>query len=249
MKVISFASFKGGQGRTTTAVSLAAFFSRKGYHTLLVDLDFQASATMSLVSDRKSLTLADVLLDNVPITESIEHTNTENLDIAVGDIKLADFDIAVSGIPTREKILKKELARIKNKYDVICIDTPPSLNLLTLNALMASNYLVIPITPQYLALEALNQFVKVINEIQVVNTELKILGILFTIADFRLRVTHEAIKTVREQYREKVFNSVIRSNVKLIEAPAWKKTIFQYAPESIGALSYERFGREVLKKW
>lgn len=250
MRTIAIVNNKGGQGKTTTAVNLSAFLSMQGKKTLLIDMDSQRSASISLGFDNdEDKMIASVLLEDEPIENAIKKTEIDNLDIIVGDITLSNLDVRIAGIKGREHKLKDSLKAVKNQYDYIFLDSPPSLSLLTINALTASDYVLIPVTPQYLSMEGLRQLLSVISKIKnTMNARVKLLGIVFTMVDYRMKVTDEVIKTIRDHFKKEVFKTVIRQNVKLIEAPSFSKTIFDYAGSSSGAEGYRSLGREVIKR-
>ena len=250
MRTIALVNNKGGQGKTTTAVNLSAFLTAQGKKTLLIDLDSQKSASLSLgFDDNEDKTIASVLIEDEPIQNAIKKTSVVNLDIIVGDIALSNLDVIIAGIKGREHKLKDSLKVVKNQYDYIFLDSPPSLSLLTINSLVASDYVLVPVTPQYLSMEGLRQLLSVISQIKnTMNARVKLLGIVFTMVDYRMKVTDEVIKTIRAHFKKEVFKTVIRQNVKLIEAPSFSKTIFDYAGSSAGAECYRSLGREVIKR-
>ena len=250
MKTIALVNNKGGQGKTTTAVNLSAFLAAQEKKTLLIDLDSQKSASLSLgFDDNEDKTIASVLIEDEPIQNAIKKTSVDNLDIIVGDIALSNLDVIIAGIKGREHKLKDSLKVVKNQYDYIFLDSPPSLSLLTINSLVASDYVLVPVTPQYLSMEGLRQLLSVISKIKnTMNARVKLLGIVFTMVDYRMKVTDEVIKTIRDHFKKEVFKTVIRQNVKLIEAPSFSKTIFDYAGSSAGAECYRMLGREVIKR-
>lgn len=250
MRTIALVNNKGGQGKTTTAVNLSAFLSMQGKRILLIDLDSQKSASLSLGFDNnEDKTIANVLIEGEPIENAIKKTEVANLDIIIGDIALSNLDVIIAGIKGREHKLKDSLKAVKNQYDYIFLDSPPSLSLLTINALTASDYVLVPVTPQYLSMEGLRQLLSVINKIKnTMNARVELLGIVFTMVDYRMKVTDEVIKTIRSHFKKEVFKTVIRQNVKLIEAPSFSKTIFDYAGSSSGAEGYRSLGREVIKR-
>lgn len=251
MTTIALVNNKGGQGKTTTAVNISAFFSTHNKKVLLIDMDSQNSASLSLGFDKNvnSPNIASVLIDNIPITEAIKKTSVNNLDIITGNISLSNLDITIAGTQARERKLQNSLTPIRKRYDYIFIDSPPSLSLLTINSLLASDYVLIPITPQYLSMEGLRQLLTVINRVKTtMKARVELLGIVFTMVDYRMRITQEVIDTLRNHFKNKIFKTVIRQNVKLIEAPSFSKSIFDYAPNSLGAQCYKNLARELLRK-
>lgn len=249
--VISLVNNKGGVGKTTSAVNLSACLASKHYKTLLIDLDSQASASFSLGFKRDNLTpsLDEVLFDGKRIEEVIRKTGRENFDIITASKRLFNFDLIYAESDSRPFVLGSVLERIKSQYDFILIDCPPSLSLLPVNALLASDGLLIPLTPSYLSLEGLISLLRSINEIE--NNFKRIfdvVGIFFTITDYRNASTSEIIDLIRSQYKKLIFNAEIRINVKLAEAPSFSKSIFEYDPSSTGAVCYQSFTDEFLKR-
>lgn len=249
--VISLVNNKGGVGKTTSAVNLSACLASKHYKTLLIDLDSQASASFSLGFKRDNLSpsLDEVLFDGKRIEETIRKTGREYLDIITASKRLFNFDLIYAENDSRPFILKTVLDRIKGQYDFILIDCPPSLSLLPVNALLASEGLLIPLTPSYLSLEGLISLLRSINEIENnFKQPFNVVGIFFTITDYRNASTSEIIDLIRSQYKKLIFSSEIRINVKLAEAPSFSKSIFEYDPSSTGSLCYQSFTDEFLKR-
>lgn len=248
--ILSIVNNKGGVGKTTTAVSLAAAFARQSYKTLLVDLDAQGSASLSLGIARADLSpsSAEVLLEGMPAGEAVRPTYVENLSILPGNMALASADLALSDVKGREAVLRNAIAPIRASYNYIILDCPPSLSLLAVNALTASDYFIIPMTPDYLALEGLVNLTEAVDRIRSgIGRVAELLGILLTYCDYRLNSTNEIIGMIRGHYGRKVFKTEIRGSVRLREAPSFGKTIFDFAPHSSGAEGYELLAREILK--
>jgi len=248
--ILSIVNNKGGVGKTTSAVSLAAAFAREVYRTLLVDLDAQGSASLSLGIARAGLSpsSAEVLLEGLPIASAIRPSSVENLSILPGSMALASADLALSDVKGREAVLKAALAPVRSSYDYIILDCPPSLGLLTVNALTASEYFIIPLTPDYLALEGLVNLMEAVDRIRAgIGRVAELLGILLTYCDYRLNSTNEIIGMIRDHYGRKVFKTEIKGSVRLREAPSFGKTIFDFAPRSSGAESYALLAREILR--
>jgi chromosome partitioning protein len=249
--ITSFISMKGGTAKTTTSVNLAAYLALLGQKVLLIDLDPQNFTTVCLGVDTQKLkcTIANALLNGIDISNAIHPSNVSNLDILPADRSLASFDILLGNVAGRERILKEKLRKIQNRYDYILIDNPPSLNLLSLNALVASDNYVITVSPTFLSLVGLPSLLESIEVIKCnMELKLKLLGILPTIVDLRLKVSTEILDLLRTHFKEKVFNSSIRENVKLQEAPIHGKTIFEFDSGSTGALHYMYFGKEYLAR-
>jgi len=248
--ILSIVNNKGGVGKTTSAVSLAAAFARNEYRTLLVDLDAQGSASLSLGIARADLSpsSAEVLLEGLPIASAIRPSSVERLAILPGSMALASADLALSDVKGREAVLKAALAPVRSSYDYIILDCPPSLGLLTVNALTASEYFIIPLTPDYLALEGLVNLMEAVDRIRAgIGKVAELLGILLTYCDYRLNSTNEIIGMIRDHYGRRVFKTEIKGSVRLREAPSFGKTIFDFAPRSSGAESYALLAREILR--
>jgi chromosome partitioning protein len=249
--ITSLISMKGGTAKTTTAVNLAAYLALGGLKVLLIDLDPQNFATLCLGVDTDAVkcSMADILLDERPMQDAIYSTHVPNLDLVPADRRLASTDVLLADVPGREKILKTKADKILSWYDHILIDNPPSLNLLTINALMASDNFVITVSPSFLSLVGLRSLLETVEVIKKnMHSKVELLGILPTMADLRMKITSEIIDVLRDHFKEKVFKTVIRHNVKLLEAPSHGKTIFEYDSGSMGALCYIYFGKEFLSR-
>ena len=251
MKIISIVNQKGGVGKTTTAVNLASYIAKEGKKVLLVDLDPQGNATTGIGIDKAELqgSIYDVIVSEDSAELHIISGKYENLDILPSKIDLAGAEIELVGKISRESKLKKSLDKIKGEYDVVIIDCPPSLGLLTLNALNASDYVIIPIQCEFYALEGLTQLINTINLVKAeLNPELEIAGILITMFDSRLKLSEEVEKEVRGYFKDKVFESIIPRNIKLSEAPSYGQPIDKYAENSKGAKAYHDVAKEVIKR-
>lgn len=249
-KIISIINQKGGVGKTTTAVNLAAFLADKGYKTMLVDADSQGNATSGLIKDVEfEETLYDVLLDDVSIEEAVVKTDIKKLSILPASIDLAGAEIEMVSMEKREFLMKRKLDQVRDKYDFILIDCPPSLGLMTLNALVASQEILIPIQAEFYALEGLSQLVKTVQVVtRKLNPGLSILGILLTMFDGRTNLSLQVADEVKKYFGNKVFRTVIPRSVKLSEAPSFGEPILTYAPKSKGAEAYKKLCREVIKR-
>ena len=249
--IISLINNKGGVGKTTTAVNLAAGLVGKNRRILLIDLDSQGSASLSLGIARQDLSpsSSDVLLNRVPIQTVIRKTAIKGLDLLTGSMDLANADLSLSDVNGREKQLRSAIEPIRNDYDFIIMDCPPSLSLLPINALVATDAYIIPVTPQYLALEGLANLMDVVEKIrQGIGTTAILLGIVLTLVDYRVRATKEIIDMLRGHYDRQIFKTEIRVNVRLSEAPSFGKTIFDYDKTSTGAESYRNLAIEVTQR-
>ena len=252
MKIIALVNNKGGVGKTTSAVNLAAGLIAAGKKkVLLVDLDAQGSASLSLGLTRADLLpgSAEVILDGHPIREAIRPTSVKGLDILPGSMALASADLSLSVVKGREVVLKNALTPIRGDYDFTVLDCPPSLGLLTVNALTAADFFIVPVTPDYLSLEGLVNLLDAVERIKKgIGKAAGLLGILLTLADYRLNVTEEIGQMIRGYYGRLVFKAEIRGNVRLKEAPSFGKTIFDYDNGSAGAEAYRQLTKEVLKR-
>jgi chromosome partitioning protein len=245
-RVISFANQKGGVAKTTTTLNLGVALSEKGLKVLLVDLDPQGNLTMSqgLNPDAIERSMFDVLVHRLPIGEVIHH---QEVDLAVSSIDLAGAELALSSMIGRERALEKAIAPVRDTYDYVLIDTPPSLGLLTINALVASNGVIVPVQCEYLSLRGLVQLENTLSMIREnLNPEVGIEGILPTMYDSRTLHAREAVEILQENFGELVFNTRIRKTVRYAEAPVKGNSVLKYDPSGAAAEAYRDLAKEVL---
>lgn len=249
--ILSMVNVKGGVGKTTTAVNLSAAFANEGgLKTLLIDLDPQGSATFSLGVGQEEAdpSSADLLLGNLPVQEVVRQTGVDGLDLITGSMTLAGADLVLARKHQPQRRLAHCLAPVRRHYDMVIIDCPPGLGVLSLNGLGASHACVIPVVPHDLDMEALNRCLTAIEELQGLARKPTMLGILLTMVDRRTRVTEEVVEGIRHAYGRQVFRTDVPINVRLAEAPGYGKTIFDYEGWSTGAEAYRQLGGEVLKR-
>lgn len=248
-KVISVANQKGGVGKTTTAVNLSASLAKKGKKVLLIDTDPQGNATSGVGVDKSvQYSVYDVLVEDVDIENTVQQAEMSNLDVCPSNINLAGAEVQLVSVKDREYKLKEKLDKIKDNYDYIIIDCPPSLGIVTLNAFTASDSVLIPIQCEYYALEGLGQLINTINLVKKrMNKTLSIEGALLTMYDARTNLSNQVVKEVKNYFAEKVYKTVIPRNVKLSEAPSYGMPICMYDTRSKGAKCYEKFTKEFIK--
>ena len=251
MPVFAFANQKGGVGKTSSCVNISAALALAGHKVLLADMDPQGNATSGLGVDRGTLSssIYDLLLDAVDVDSVCCPTSIEGLDLLPATIDLAGAEIEIAPLAERESLLKRKIEPLREQYDYIIIDCPPSLGLMTLNALVASDSIIIPIQAEFYALEGLSQLVKTVQVVsRRMNPRLHILGILLTMFDGRTNLSLQVAEEVKKYFGSKVFRTVIPRTVKLSEAPSFGEPVLTYAPKSKGAEAYKKLSREVLKR-
>ena len=248
-KVISVANQKGGVGKTTTTVNLGTILAKKGKKVLLIDADPQGNATSGLgVEKEVEFSTYDILVNETEIKDAIQDTIIKNLKVCPSNINLAGAEVELVSMMSREQRLKEKLDIVKDKFDYILIDCPPSLGLITLNSFTASDSVLIPVQCEYYALEGLGQLLNTINLVKKhLNKEIKIEGALLTMYDMRTNLSNQVVKEVKKYFGDKVYKTVIPRNVRLSEAPSYGMPITEYDPRSKGAKSYIKFAKEFLK--
>ena len=248
-KVVSVANQKGGVGKTTTTVNLGTILAKRGKKVLLIDTDPQGNATSGLgVSKEVDKSVYDVLVNDTEFIETLQKTKIKNLLVCPSNINLAGAEVQLVSMMSREQRMKEKLDKIKDNFDYILIDCPPSLGLITLNAFTASDSILIPVQCEYFALEGLGQLLNTVNLVRKhLNKSLDIEGALLTMYDIRTNLSNQVVKEVKKYFNDKVYKTVIPRNVKLSEAPSYGMPICMYDARSKGAKCYEKFAKEVIK--
>jgi len=250
--ILAIANQKGGVGKTTTAFNLSSALALMGKNTLLVDIDPQAHSTVSIVnnSDKIDKSIYDVLVDSdVKVRDIITKTSVPGLEIAISKIAMAKLEPILLGEIDGHFRLRDVIEPIKKRYEFIIIDTPPTLGLITLNALVAATHILIPIQSSYLSLEGTDDLLETVIKIRKnVNPNLQVLGVLITLHDRRTNISRDAVERIRRVFGRKVFRTMISKSVKLEESPAYRESIFTYAPDSVGAIQYKKLAQEVIRR-
>lgn len=250
--IIAVTNQKGGVGKTTTAFNVSSGLALMGKSVLLVDTDPQGHSTVSCLMDMSEVqySLYDALTDSkLKIEQVIVPSTVPGLDIVSSRISMAKLEPMLIGELDGHFRLKDVLADVRKKYDFIFIDTPPTLGLITINALIASDRILIPIQASYLSLEGTDDLLETIEKVRkIANTELSIIGIIITLFDKRTNIAKDVLKQIRAVFGDSVFDTVVSKSVKLEESPAYKESIFTYAPRSIGAVQYKKIAEEILRR-
>jgi len=250
--IIAITNQKGGVGKTTTALNVSSALALMGKSTLLIDSDPQAHSTLSCVKDpsQHNKSLYDVLINhNEKIESLILKSTIPGLNIVISKISMAKLEPSLLGEIDGHYRLKDVLEPIKKNFDYIIIDTPPTLGIITLNALVAAETILIPIQSSYLSLEGADDLLETIDKVKkIANTNLHILGILITLHDKRTNISKDAVKKINKVFGKMVFKTIISKSVKLEESPAYKESIFTFAPNSVGAIQYKKVAKEIIRR-
>lgn len=250
-RILAITNQKGGVGKTTTAINLAACLAERGRQVLLVDMDPQSNATSGLGFDKATVrrSVYEAIIDSAPMTQVVAVTNRMGLDLAPATSALAGAEVELVPVPHREQRLAGALAAVKDRYDYVLIDCPPSLGLLTVNALTAADGVVVPIQCEYLALEGLSRLIESIQLVREgVNPRLRLAGIVMTMYDSRTNLSAQVVQEVAAHFPREVFRTIVPRSIRLSEAPSYGKTILEYDPASRGAAAYRGLAEELVAR-
>ena len=250
-KIIALANQKGGVGKTTSSINLAASLAVLDYRTLLVDADPQANSTSGIGFDPRNIknSIYECIINDINPHDAIQHTDTPNLDLLPAHIDLVGAEIEMINLENREFKMKHVLNSLRDEYDFIIIDCSPSLGLITINALTAADSVIIPVQCEYFALEGLGKLLNTIKIVQSrLNTELQIEGILLTMYDVRLRLSNQVVEEVKTHFEDMVFDTIIQRNTRLSEAPSFGVSVIMHDATCKGAINYLNLAREIIRK-
>ena len=250
-RIIAVANQKGGVGKTTTSINLAACLAEKGKKVLAVDMDPQGNLTSGLGVDKDSVekSIYELIIGEVDINEVINKEVLENLDIIPTSIDLSAAEIELIGVDDKEYILRNAIDQVKDQYDFVIIDCPPSLSMLTINAMTTADSVIVPIQCEYYALEGLSQLIHTVELVKDrLNSKLEIEGVVFTMYDARTNLSLQVVENVKENLQQNIYKTIIPRNIRLAEAPSYGLPINKYDPKSTGAESYMRLADEVIER-
>ena len=250
-RIIAIANQKGGVGKTTTAINLSACLAEKGQKVLAIDMDPQGNMSSGLGVDKDSIdkTIYDMIIGENDVEEVIDHGTIDNLDILPSNVDLSAVEIELIDVDNKEFIVKDAIQKIRDNYDYIIIDCPPSLSLLTINAMTTADSVLVPIQCEYYALEGLSQLIHTVELVKErLNSILEIEGVVFTMYDARTNLSLQVVENVKDNLQQNIYKTIIPRNIRLAEAPSYGTPINQYDPKSAGAESYMRLAEEVIEK-
>ena len=250
-RIIAIANQKGGVGKTTTAINLSACLAEKGQKVLAIDMDPQGNMSSGLGLDKDSIdkTIYDMIIGENDVEEVIDHGTIDNLDILPSNVDLSAVEIELIDVDNKEFIVKDAIQKIRDNYDYIIIDCPPSLSLLTINAMTTADSVLVPIQCEYYALEGLSQLIHTVELVKErLNSILEIEGVVFMMYDARTNLSLQVVENVKDNLQQNIYKTIIPRNIRLAEAPSYGTPINQYDPKSAGAESYMRLAEEVIEK-